>query len=763
LVPADGEEVHDAAAETVPEAIFGDAGDAGAVVDGNLDDARAGGMREHGHETMKTVEREQGVEHGAFEGAQAAAGVVEIHAEHRGAGAAGDFGGDAAEPIVLALGPHAADDVVFFQLGEEAGKIGGIVLEVAVEGDDDGGAGVAEAGPEGGALAGVAAVAEAADAGIGAAGGDDFLPGGVGAGVVHENEFEGAAFTAQGGEDLGNERGDVVSLVEHRDDDGDFRLHDGSTRWLEVWPWAWRKARAREGEEWERGRGRRRSWINIMIRITKVGIPSPCPSPRRAGRGRRFGGLEPLGEATRCYSGRRVFRWTPNEDAVEFWIVRGGGGISLESMSHSVVLEKYSFGIGDRFAHQAKAQLRAVMLAAAQGAEVTPVWNKSNREHGIVGSRPVSVRTAAERAVKELGWTKPWHVDADHIRLETVDAYIESSDFFTMDVADSIGHPAREDMIQAFMGRHPELAGRREIPGIARPLEMSREEVSSTAGKYLSAVAEAGRIYRHIGRAKGPGRFITEISMDETDSPQTPAELLLILAGMADEGIPLQTIAPKFTGRFNKGVDYAGDVGQFEREFADDLAVIAFAVMEYGLPKNLKLSVHSGSDKFSIYEPIRRGLAKFGAGVHLKTAGTTWLSELIGLAEAGGGGLALAKEIYGEALEHRAELCEPYATVIDIDPAKLPERSTVAGWSSEQFTAALRHDPKCGEFNPHLRQLLHVAFKIAAKQGERYTKMLDECEAVVSRNVTQNLYERHLKPLFLDGETAAAWRAEAPA
>jgi hypothetical protein len=438
-----------------------------------------------------------------------------------------------------------------------------------------------------------------------------------------------------------------------------------------------------------------------------------------------------------------------NRDPSKFWIVSGAEEIRLESMSHSVVLEKYSMGVGDRFGRQARAQLRALMQAAAEGAEVTPVWNKSNREHGIIGSRPQSVREAAERAVKELGWTKPWHVDADHIRLETVDAYIESSDFFTVDVTDSIGHPAREDTIQAFMGRHPELAGRREIPGLARPLEMSRAEVFSTASKYLSAVQEAGRIYRHIERAKGPGRFITEISMDETDSAQTPPELLLILAGMAEEGIPLQTIAPKFTGRFNKGVDYAGDVAQFEREFADDLAVIAFAVMEYGLPKNLKLSVHSGSDKFSIYGPIRRGLAKFGAGLHLKTAGTTWLEELIGLAESGGDGLALVKEIYGEALEHRAQLCAPYATVTDIDPAKLPDRATVAGWSAEQFTSALRHDPACREFNPHLRQLLHVAFKIAAKQGERYTRMLVECEEAVSRNVTQNLYERHLKPLFL--------------
>jgi hypothetical protein len=213
----------------------------------------------------------------------------------------------------------------------------------------------------------------------------------------------------------------------------------------------------------------------------------------------------------------------------------------------------------------------------------------------------------------------------------------------------------------------------------------------------------------------------------------------------------VQTIAPKFTGRFNKAVDYVGQVAGFEREFSEDLAVVAFAVKQYGLPPDLKLSVHSGSDKFSLYGPIRRGLERFEAGVHLKTAGTTWLEEVIGLAEAGGKGLALAKEIYADALEHVQELCAPYATVIDIDRSKLPTANVVAGWNAEQFVAALRHDPSNPAFNPHLRQLLHVGYKVAAKKGERYLSALAECEASVSRNVTDNLYQRHIKPLFLNG------------
>ncbi len=415
-----------------------------------------------------------------------------------------------------------------------------------------------------------------------------------------------------------------------------------------------------------------------------------------------------------------------------------------------LMLSKYSFGVGDRFAHQAKAQLQACMKAAALGIDVVPVWNKSFREHSIVGSQPPSVRSAADAAVRELGWKKPYHLDADHIRLETVEAFIASCDFYTIDVADSIGQPADANAVKAFVDRHADLVGELQIPKIDKPFTTTQADVERIAGKYLRAVQDAGKIYRHIAAAKGAENFITEVSMDETDSPQTPPELLVILAAIGDEKIPVQTIAPKFTGRFNKGVDYVGDVVQFEKEFQDDLAVIAYAIQRFGLPANLKLSVHSGSDKFSIYAPIRRSIAKFNVGLHIKTAGTSWLEEVIGLAEAGGEGLALAKEIYAKALEKREALCAPYATVINVDVAKLPTAEAVNGWSSAQYVSALRHDPHNPAFNADLRQLIHVGFKVAAQMGERYLKMLKTCEPTISKNVTENLFERHLKPLFLD-------------
>jgi hypothetical protein len=412
-------------------------------------------------------------------------------------------------------------------------------------------------------------------------------------------------------------------------------------------------------------------------------------------------------------------------------------------------LEKFSVGVGDRFAQEAEAQLQACILAAGQGAVVVPVWNKSNREHTIIGSEPASVRAAADAAVKALGWQHNHHVDADHIRLETVDRFLAASDFFTIDVADSIGKPAKAEDVKAFVDKHPELIGKVEIPGVEGGANTTRTDVERVANKFLFACQEAGAIYRHIEKAKGAGKFIPEVSMDETDSPQTPIELLIILAAIADNQIPVQTIAPKFTGRFNKGVDYVGDVAQFEKEFNDDLCVIKFAIQKYGLPDNLKLSVHSGSDKFSIYAPIRRAVAKHGAGLHLKTAGTTWLEEVIGLAEAGGDGLTLAKDIYAAALEHIDELCAPYATVIDIDRNQLPSAAAVNGWTSAQFVNALEHEQSRKEFNPHLRQLLHVGFKIAAKKGQRYLDLVKANKAVVAKKVTGNLYNRHLKPIFV--------------
>jgi tagaturonate epimerase len=414
-----------------------------------------------------------------------------------------------------------------------------------------------------------------------------------------------------------------------------------------------------------------------------------------------------------------------------------------------MILEKYSIGVGDRFGHQAAAQLQAIIKAREAGIDIVPVWNKSFREHGIIGTTPADVRKEADKAVKAKGWTGSYYVDADHINLSNVDGFIESSDFFTLDVADFTGKAADNSDIEAFVKKHERFAGTFAIEGIEQELTITKEQISEIAKKYLFAVKEAGRIYRHIEKPKGMGNFITEVSMDETDLPQTPVEMLFILAAVADENIPAQTIAPKFTGRFNKGVDYVGDVQQFEKEFNDDLAIIRFAIKEFGLPGNLKLSIHSGSDKFSIYGPINRAIKKFDTGLHLKTAGTTWLEELIGLAEAQEQGLEIAKEIYCEALKKYDELCAPYATVIDIDRNNLPDEKVVRDWNGHMFTRALRHEQSCKDYNPNFRQLLHVGYKIAANMGTRFSDALKIYENIIASNVTENIYERHIAKIFL--------------
>lgn len=412
-------------------------------------------------------------------------------------------------------------------------------------------------------------------------------------------------------------------------------------------------------------------------------------------------------------------------------------------------LGKYSIGVGDRFNHQAKAQLAAIKKAEDAGVLITPVWNKSFREHQIIKSRPEDTRIKADLAVKTLDWTHPYFVDADHVGLKTIDHFIDSCDFYTLDVADFIGKKTSDENINSFVDKNKKYCSVLNIPRIQEKVEISCKIIQDSAEKFLFAIEEAGRVYRHLVERKGKNNFVVEVSLDETDYPQSPIELLFILSAIAQEKIPIQTIAPKFSGRFNKGVDYVGAILKFSREFEDDIAIINYAVEEFNLPKDLKLSVHSGSDKFSIYESINTSIKKCNVGVHLKTAGTTWLEELIGLASAEGEGLQIAKEIYRHAFERYDELCGPYATVIDIDRTKLPDPYEVEKWNGENYAATLRHDQSKSEYNLNFRQLLHVGYKVASEMGDRYLNALDKYEEQIAENVIENLYERHIKKVFL--------------
>jgi len=408
-------------------------------------------------------------------------------------------------------------------------------------------------------------------------------------------------------------------------------------------------------------------------------------------------------------------------------------------------ISKYSFGIGDRFGHQGKAQLKAFIAAKEQlGIEFTPVWNKSFREHSIIGTHPSEVRKEADEAVNVLGWKGDYYVDADHINFKNVDSFIDASDFFTIDVADFIGKGASEEKINEFVENHKSFLGKFNIPGITDSFIIEEDYLKKFAANYLNAIEEASKVFRFLNEKKGEGNFVPEVSCDETDTPQSPLDMFFILKLLSDYKVPAQTIAPRFSGRFNKGVDYVGNLVLFEKEFEQDLLVIDYAVKQFGLPDNLKLSVHSGSDKFSIYPIIGKLIKKYDKGIHIKTAGTTWLEEIAGLAISGGEGLSLAKEVYTSAYEKMDELCAPYASVIDIKLERLPKPEVVQTWTAEQFGNAIVHNQNCSEYNPDLRQLIHVGYKIAAKKGEVYYCALEKFEPNIEKQVFENIFNRHM-------------------
>lgn len=407
-------------------------------------------------------------------------------------------------------------------------------------------------------------------------------------------------------------------------------------------------------------------------------------------------------------------------------------------------LSRFSIGTGDRFGLEGEAQIAAFKELRAHGGEADIVWNKSNREHVIIGSSPADQAATAAAAIQRTGWDGRWFVDADHITLKTVDWFIPHCNFFTIDVAEAIGKKASAEARAAYLERAKFL-----LEEGAAPVPVTQVDIETVADKFLASVQEAGTTYRYIAAKKPNDSFVVELSMDETDAPQTPAQVAAILVAVAAENIPLATFAPRFPGKFLKGIDYVGDVAEFLSAFEAETRIVLWASEKLGLPKGLKLSVHTGSDKFKLYKGIHEILVRLGAGVHLKTAGTTWLEEIVGLAEAGGDGLTLAKRVYAAAYARIDELVAPYANVVEIDRARLPRPEDVAAWDSATFVHALRHEPGSSTMQSDMRQLMHVGFKVAAEMGKEYTDALLEYRESVARNVQRNLYARHLLPLIL--------------
>jgi len=412
-------------------------------------------------------------------------------------------------------------------------------------------------------------------------------------------------------------------------------------------------------------------------------------------------------------------------------------------------LPKFTFGVGDRFAHEGAAQLNAVLKARELGVRLAPVWNKSPLEHRLIGTGPRDVRAEADAAAQLCHYDRTYFVDADQVTFDEVDDYIGPCNYFTLDVSGRIGERPDADGVAQLLAWCEPYLGEVNLPGIDEPLTIERDQLAATAEAYLPAIEEAGRICRHIAASKGEDLFVTEVSLSRSDQPQTPAELLVILAAIAQQQIPAATIAPRLPGRFLKGIDYIGDIEQFATEFEQHVAVVAFATAEFGLPEGMKLSIHSAGDKFAVFPVMHDVLKRHEAGIHVKTSGTTWLEELTGLAEAGGEGLAVVKRIYRAAVGRIDELCAPYASELELDRDALPPADTVDAHSGAQLAAMLRHDVDNPMFNPNVRQLLHVAYKVAAEMDRAFLAAVADHHEVIARNVTENLLDRHIRPLLL--------------
>src|SRR5258708_6826014 len=158
-------------------------------------------------------------------------------------------------------------------------------------------------------------------------------------------------------------------------------------------------------------------------------------------------------------------------------------------------IEKYSLGMGDRFGKEGVAQLRAVQKAEEGGAVVAPVWNKSFREHSLIGTKPDDVRIEADEAVRALGWKRSYYVDADHIGMKTVDAFLAGSNFFTLDVADFIGRPASDEAIASFVRDMAPFRGPLRIPGVDSPFEGADAVLERIGPPDPYCGPDAGRAY----------------------------------------------------------------------------------------------------------------------------------------------------------------------------------------------------------------------------------------------------------------------------
>jgi hypothetical protein len=400
-----------------------------------------------------------------------------------------------------------------------------------------------------------------------------------------------------------------------------------------------------------------------------------------------------------------------------------------------------SFGFGDRLGLATPGHVRACRGAAA----LRPCFaQQSVRENARTGRTPQQVLDDATWGLFQEGWRTPWGADADHLKTpEDIDAFAAAGfTLYTVDPGEHVDNaavaalPAKvEAKVQALpweaLEDTPKDMERRYLDRAFDlgefALTFERERLYRAAAKYGRAVAHTAKMYHHLvvhppegSEPSGRSGFELEVSVDETETPTTPEEHLFIASELKRLGVRWVSLAPRFVGRFEKGVDYIGDLDEFAREFARHVAV-ARALGPY------KLSLHSGSDKFSIY-PIAARLA--GALVHVKTAGTSYLEALRAVAQVDP---AFFREILTLARARYETDRASYHVSADLTRVPAPN-----GLGDADLPGLL------DQFD--VRQVLHVTFgSVLDRFGDRLRATLRENEEVYYGRLETHL-RRHLEP-----------------
>ena len=404
-----------------------------------------------------------------------------------------------------------------------------------------------------------------------------------------------------------------------------------------------------------------------------------------------------------------------------------------------------SAGFGDRLGVATPGHVKA----AERYPGIAPIFaQQSVRENARTGRTPQQVMDDAMWSLFQMDWRAPWGADADHLKTPAdADTFIDTGyTFFTIDPGahvDNDAHTAPEDVVSAKFAALPwdalddtpeAMCNRycRQTFAVGDfTLAFDRETVERAAAKYGRAIAHTAMLSRHIVARMGNRPFDLEVSVDETETPTSPEEHLFVALELRRLGVQWVSLAPRFVGHFEKGVDYIGDIPTFTDAFARHAAV-ARTVGPY------KLSLHSGSDKFSIYGIAAQLAASTdesltGGLVHLKTAGTSYLEALRAAAQVAP---AFFREVFAFSIGRYETDRATYHVSAQL--AKVPAPETLADAELPDLL---------NQFDA--RQVLHVTFgSVLDTYRDRLMALLDEHAAVYETLLDQH-FQRHLQPFAI--------------